>query len=188
MLIYIDTNILIAFWNNKDKFFDQCQLILNQGDMQFVTSIYAVVEFESVMGRMWHKNEIEFDESFMNVLGNLTEPQQIKMITKICFGKINVHIISIASIETFNFNNIDYHVENILQENYDVNAVLRLRTLDALHITTAFKIKQMTPLNLDYFLTNDQDILENGAIIRRTVNIIPVSTDELIQTLKLDKD
>jgi len=180
MIIYPDSNILLAYWNPDDKWHDQCEKILKQPDFQFVISTYSIIEFESVIGRYWHEKLIDFDQIIKDHLRNLPESQQIRILTQLLLNKLPIQFVPVASLEKLTFNTQEYLVEGTLQLNFDLNAVLLLRTLDSLHIASAFKIKQYSKYDIDFFLTNDQNILKNKANLRRTVNIIPISSEELI--------
>jgi len=40
-------------------------------------------------------------------------------------------------------------------------------------------------INIEYFLTNDKNILDKGVLIRNVTDIIPISSEALINLLKI---
>ena len=63
MLLYLDTNIMIAYFDANDSFHDQARKLFAQSDLKFYTSYLTVLEFQSVIGRLRTGNKITFDNS-----------------------------------------------------------------------------------------------------------------------------
>ncbi|MHA1728142.1 MAG: PIN domain-containing protein [Promethearchaeota archaeon] len=186
MIIYLDTNIILSFFDIKDHFHIQNKALLEQQDIVFVTGIITIVEFESVIGRLRREKLIKFEDDIENLINKLPESVQTKLITEICFSRIRISILPISALEQFDFNNETYSIENGYNMAYKFGPQIQLRTLDTLQIAAALKIKTYSEFCVEYFLTNDKNILNKTQLVRKTTDIIPISSSELSSILKIN--
>lgn len=185
MIIYIDTNIILSYYDNKDPFQNQNKTIFEQQDLTFITSFITVIEFESIIGRLWRNNQIQLNLNIEQKIQSFPIPIQIIILTETCFNRLSIIILPVSSLEIFQFKDIMYPIENTFSLAYRIGPQIQLRTLDTLQISSAVKIKQYTNYDVEYFLTNDKNILNNKPIIRTKTKIIPISSDDLIQILQI---
>lgn len=185
MNIYLDTNVIIAFFNSNDPMVKQAQKVFQQQNLTFYAGFITILEFEAVIGRMWTNHQIQFDQSIEDKVLNLTEPIQIKIITETCFNILPIKIVLYSALENLVFNNVKYSVENTFTLAYRICPLIHLRTLDLIQIATALKIKSLGGFNIDYFLTNDQNILNYGQEIYSKLDLLPISCTELLSILKI---
>ena len=162
---------------------NKCLLLLP--DITFVTGIITLLEFQCVLGRMWREKKLELNEEMLKELNKLPEHHQIKAISRYCFKKFNVKIVSIQGIAKLNFNDEMYEIDKNFFTAYKISPKLTQRTLDSLQIATAINIKLYSNYNIEYFLTNDTNILKSSANIRTLTQIIPVSSEDMASLLKL---
>ncbi|MBA7506719.1 hypothetical protein ES706_05414 [subsurface metagenome] len=185
MIIYLDTNIILSHFDKTDHFHLQNKNLLDQNDMTYVTGFITIVEFASVLARLLKDNQIQFSNELYKLIHKLPEHDQIKTITETCFGRLNLSILPASGLEKIIINKKEYLVENSFTLAYELGSYLNLRTLDVIQIASAMKVKHFTNFNVDYFLTNDKNILNNAQIIRKNIKIIPISSIELISILKI---
>ena len=62
----------------------------------------------------------------------------------------------------------------------DVANKIGLKTLDNLHIAALLSIQNMTGKNIDYFVTNDREILSKANLIKKQFKFSVVASDNLI--------
>ena len=185
MILYLDTNIILSYYNEKDPFHDPNKRLLGQQELTFVTGFITVIEFESVFGKLWQNNQIQLKLNIEQKVQNIPISDQVKYITETCFSRLPITVLPVSSLDAFKFNEIEYIIENTFSLAYRIGPQLQLRTLDILQIASAVKIKQFTNFNVEYFLTNDENILNNSGIIRTTTTIIPISPDDFLSLLKI---
>lgn len=185
MIIYLDTNVILSYFDTRDHFHLQNRTLLKQVDITFVTGFITILEYESVISRLWKINQIQFDEDIIKMINNLPEHEQVRTITETCLNLINLTILPVSGLEKIKLTNKEYLVENSFSIAYELGTHLSLRTLDTIHIASAMKIKHYTNFNVEYFLTNDKNILNNAKDIRKTTQIIPLSSKVLSSILKL---
>ncbi len=77
------------------------------------------------------------------------------------------------------FYNQDLDIENTYNLVWKVNADLKLRTLDAIQICSAIKIRIYDKFEIQYFLTNDATILKSKQDIFQKSRILPISCTDL---------
>ena len=185
MIIYLDTNVILSYFDIRDHFHLQNRTLLKQVDITFVTGFITIIEYESVISRLWRVNQIQFDEEILEMINNLPEHVQVRSITETCLNLLNLTILPVSGLEKIKLTNEEYLVENSFSIAYELGTHLSLRTLDTIQIASALKIKHYTNFNVEYFLTNDKNILNNAKDIRKTTQIIPLSSKELSSILKL---
>lgn len=185
MISYIDTNIVLSYYDDEDPFHDQSKVILEQQALTFTTGFITIIEFQSIIERLYRNNQLQFNLNIIQKIQNIPIPIQTIILTEACFNRLPIIIIPVSSVEIFQFKGIKHLIENTFSLAYRVGPQIQLRTLDTLQIVSAIKIKQYTNYNVEYFLTNDKNILNNGAIIRKKTNIIPISSYELLKILKI---
>ena len=163
----------------------QARLIFRQQNLSFYIGFITILEFESIIGRMWINRQIRFEQDIEKRIISLSESDQIKALTEVCFNILPIKIIPFSALEKIIFNDIEYLVENTFALAYRVCPLVHLRTLDVIQIATALKIKYLSGFNVQYFLTNDHNILNNGQEIHNKLQIIPISCSELLSVLKV---
>ncbi|MHA1265808.1 MAG: hypothetical protein ACTSRS_11300 [Candidatus Helarchaeota archaeon] len=185
MILYLDTNIILSYYDNQDPFQSQNKRIIEQRTLTCVTGFITIIEFESVIGRLWRNNQIQLNLNIEHQIQTFPLPIQIIIITETCFNRLPITILPVSSLEQFQFKGALHILENTFSLAYRLGPQIQLRTLDTLQISSAVKIKQYTNYDVEYFLTNDRNILKNKALIRTKTAIIPISSDELIMILKI---
>lgn len=185
MILYVDTNIILSYYNDQDPFNRQNRIILEQQSLTFTTGFITVIEFESAIDKLWRNNQIQLKLNITQIIQNIPLPLQIIIITETCFNRLPIVILPVSSLELFQFKGIKHTIENTFSLAYKIGPQIQLRTLDTIQIASAVKIRQFTNYNIEYFLTNDEKIIEKTALIRNKTSIIPISSEDLLKLLKI---
>jgi predicted nucleic acid-binding protein len=185
MNVYLDTNIILGFFDSNDYQFDQINQLFTQNDLIFFTAPITILEFKSKIGQLWNNKLVHFDTEFENKLSELDENHRIDTITAFCFEQVNVEIISNTTIEQFVFNQKEYQLEDTLTLAIKIASHLHLRSLDLIQIISALKIKIYNKIEIQYFLTGDKKILDNANEIYKKTKILPIDCNDLLRILKI---
>ncbi len=132
MIVYLDTNILLSLYDPLDPTYSINKCLLHLPDIKFVTGIITLLEFQCVIGRIWREKKFELNEEMLKELKNLPEHHQIKAISRYCFKKFNVKIVSIQGIAKLNFNDDIYEIDKNFFTAYEISPKLTQKTLDSL--------------------------------------------------------
>ncbi len=186
MFLYVDTNILIAYYNANDPAYNVARALFAVPSIDFTTGIITLLEFGSVLGRLRKSNQIIFDPAVENTLQALSPANQIRAVVKYCFNALPIRIVPVSALETLVFNRHNYKIENTVLISHKICPELLLRTLDTLQIASAVKIKHYEGIDIQYFLTNDRNILSKRNEIYSLTKILPISSVDLITSLKIN--
>jgi hypothetical protein len=161
--------------------------ILQQGDLKFFSGFITLLEFECNIFSLWKSGELTLDEKAKKLIEPLTQYQKIRTLTELLLTQFPLEILSVSTIEQIAINQWMLEVENTLTMAYNLSPNIPLKTLDIIQLTSALKMKLYHNRPITYFLTDDQRILEYTDEIRRSIGIIPTSSEGLINTLKIPK-
>ncbi|MHA1734703.1 MAG: type II toxin-antitoxin system VapC family toxin [Promethearchaeota archaeon] len=189
VIIYLDTNIILDVYDSQRPNHELIRRILKQKDLNFVTGVITILEFESVVGRAWTNSQFSLEglggDLPLADLQELPLPQQVKAITDFCFARLPVAVMSLPVTERLVFGQTTFQVDSVFRLMYDLNPKTFLRTLDNLQLATALSIRQYSDTAIEFFLTGDEMIIHHGREIKNATGIIPVSPGELASMLKL---
>ncbi len=97
---------------------------------------------------------------------------------------MKIKVVSNTTIENFSFNQEDLQIEDTLTLAFKFSTFLSLRSLDLIQIACALKIKLISNIEIQYFLTNDERILNRAQKIYQKTRIMPIGSENLIKILK----
>jgi predicted nucleic acid-binding protein len=183
--VYLDTNILVSFFHVKDSFHKPAVAMMGQSSMKFVTGLITLLEFQAVIGRLWASKQLTVEKVVEDLIENLPLPYQIKAIVEFCFMKVPVRVIPEMTLESFDFNDEHYTVDNTFNLAFKMCPEFRLKTLDTMHVASAVKIKQYRGINVQFLATNDTSILDEAKAIHALSNILPISCSDLCRVHKI---
>jgi DNA-binding XRE family transcriptional regulator len=181
--VYVDSNIVLSKYIQNDTFRNLNEQIFDQSDLVFVTGFISLVETQSILGRLWRNQAVKFDEALIQELSQFPVNLQIERITEYCFKQLPIQIYHSQSTENVSFQEKQFEVDGNLSLAFRLGRVFSLRTLDLFQIASAFNIKLYQRVSIQYFLTNDDLILQHSNVIRRTVGFTPISSQDLLQLL-----
>jgi len=131
-LIYLDTNVLIAYINPKDKLHDRAVTLMSRYQKnEIVISQLVVLELYSVYSRVMNLSDVELE-----ALVNYT------------IKKCEVRIA-----------NIDW--DELYSQSLSYANSLKLKTLDLLHVMAAYLVGAKTMISLDKDINNKRSIIRD---------------------------
>ncbi len=169
--LYLDTNVLLAVYAPGDKGHKSSAKIVRaveEGQVKALTSTLTLVEIASAVKRSSrkfaksHGSDPELPGSFVRRTLNTKNLEYISLGTEIPLGQDSqarvpaVYAIALKAVKT-----------------------LPLRTLDLLHIASAYSAIRLHGKQLDYFTTLDGEILDARREIKTLLGCPTVSPDEL---------
>lgn len=184
MSIFLDTNILISFINTTDLFHTECKEILSKNHLNFIVGLLNLIEYRCVMNRMITEKNLKFDLALQKILNPLTAAQQIENLTEYIIAKIPLKIVTASTIENLQILEETYSTENGLILAYKLAKEIPVKTLDLMQICSALKIKFLSQVKIDLFLTNDKMMLDKKEIILKKTKIQLKSSQELRESLE----
>jgi predicted nucleic acid-binding protein len=187
MIIYLDTNVLLSLHTKNDLNRELNEQILTQSDLTFITSLFTLLEYKNVLGRLWRENKLILKPEVIEIIKDLPESDKIQVIFDRLLAEIPVTVYGDSLVETLKIRQKECHFENNLHLAYRLAFQLQLRTADLIQIAFALNIKILNHMDIDYFLTNDDQILSNNSAIRNLTGFIPVSSVGFKDLLRLDE-
>ena len=119
-MIYVDTNVLVAYVNNRDEMHDRAvALISSHRGEDLVVSQLVILELYSTFGRVMDVSDIELEAL-------------VKYVIRVC---------GVKSIE------VDW--DALYQQSLSYANKLKLRTLDLLHVVAAHLIGAKAIMSFD---------------------------------------
>ncbi len=181
--IYLDTNILLGYFNKKDIYYTEIHEIFNQIGLDFYISPITLIEFECKIGVFWVSHELILEPDDLVLIDQLNFAKQVTAVVELLLRKLPIHIISQTTIEQLLINKQNYAIEDTLVYAYKLGCNLQLWAMDTLQIASALKIRIFSKIDLQYFLTNDQLILDKRNQVHQKTRILPISSASLLQDL-----
>lgn len=171
--IYLDTNILLTLWAPLDPLFQSCVQISKAIEKKEIYAIFSGVglaEVASVVERQKQKF-------------SLKDPRDrtlaIEFIKRIVLIK-NLDVIDDVSAYKIDIQDKIINISSSHWLCIDVAKKIGLKTLDNLHIANIISIQNMTGKKIDYFVTNDKEILFKANLIKKLFKFSVVASDNLI--------
>jgi hypothetical protein len=185
MQIYLDTSAIGSYFDQFNIFYEKTIKLFHFPDLQFFSGMITVIELESIISRnldLFLKNA---DEKVQEILNKLKDSEKIPLIAQYCFKRLKIRLISPITIEKIDFNKSSYDILNTYNLTLKINRDLKLRTLDAIQIASAIEMRIYSNILIDYFVTNDLNILEKKQEIYQKARILPISIDEITKLLNI---
>lgn len=157
--------------------------IFSHTSLEFYGATISIIELESTIARNWDHLQFNLEGTIRKALNQFSRSQQIQVITQWCMKKLQICLPSSISIEKLSFNDLELNIENTYNLVWKLNLELKLRTLDAIQLSSAVQLRIYDKIEIQYFLTNDKNILDHNAEIFQKSRILPISSTELLQLL-----
>ncbi len=171
--LYLDTNILLTLWAPLDPLFQSCFKIrkaIEENEIHAIFSGLGLAEVASVVERQKKKFSIaDPRESFL----------AIEFLKRIVLIK-NLQIIDDLSVYKIDIQDKIINISSSHWLCIDVAKKIGLRTLDNLHLANVISIQNRIGKDVDYFVTNDKEILLKANLIKKRYKLSVVASDNLI--------
>lgn len=185
MKAYLDTSAVLSYFDRSSKFFENTQKLFHYHEMELFTGMITVLEVESVIGRNLESFSLEIEPESKKIYDLLRDKEKIPVIVHYFLKRLAISIESSSSIEKCDINGENYDIYNTFNLAFKLNREMKLRTLDAIQIASAVEIKIYNKIDLEYFITNDNIILDHKQEVYQKSRILPISTDSLANLLDI---
>ena len=184
MRLYLDTSAIISFFDQNSEFHANAKKLFQHPRLELYSGIIAVLELESVISRNLGLFITNSDQEGKNLFKTLNDSEKIQIIAQYCFNRLGITLVAPVSIEKLDFNHTLYDITNTNHLSLQLNRELKFRTLDAIQIASAVELRIYSKISIEYFVTNDINILQNKQGLYQKARILPISTDELYEILE----
>jgi len=156
MILYLDTNILLARYSPREPGYTDSKKILDaveRGDAEAVTSIITLVEVTSSVSRSYNRLRKDPALKREEVAGAF-----LKRIVSIK----NLSFIPLGGEISLNIEERTIEIPALLAVALELAPKTGVKTLDNLHIASAVVATRIYGQKMDYFVTLDEDLLRHG--------------------------
>ncbi|MHA1617478.1 MAG: type II toxin-antitoxin system VapC family toxin [Candidatus Njordarchaeales archaeon] len=183
MRVYLDTNILVAYFKPGDPYYSDSRTILEKTDIDKIVSFLTLTEFLSVIFRLYRNSQIEFTPKIREIFSQLPLKSRAVILLKYIVRKFNLNILGAKELLNFRINS-----ENILFPLEFLKAInmageTGLRTLDNLHLAIVALENKVS--KIDYFITGDRDFINKRQIVFRVTGVPVLTPSEFAHLLGL---
>jgi predicted nucleic acid-binding protein len=173
MLVYLDTNIILARYATDEPYHEEAKKLLNEiedGQLSAVTSVLTLVEVACTTSRAYERYHHKEKNLGREAIAGAFLKKVLK-IKKLKFIPIGGEVSVDASIS---------HVEipALFALALEIGSKTGVKTLDTLHLASAAVAARIYGEKIDRFVTLDEDILKRQEIIGQLIESRVVSLSE----------
>ena len=177
-ILYLDTSIIIAFLKKADIYYNISEKIMNTPTLERVGSAITILEIFSVISRQFE--DIEFDEVKTPNWDSLNESAKKALVSSYFLFKLPIKFYFCLGNEKYNIKNQDYVINIDFTKAFRISPFFALRSLDGLQIASALNLRDIKNIHIDYFVTTDKIILDQGKDIQKSTNLTIIHPEKLI--------
>lgn len=171
---YLDTNVFLARYSPSEKEHEDCKRLLNStetGQLRALTSTLTLVEIASAVRRSQQK----FAES------SSPTPNTAGTFVRRAIAIRSLNFIPIGGEMTLGNQASKVKIPLLFSAALKAVRALPLRTLDLLHLASAYVAVRLFGEDLDFFTTLDEGILSYRKEVREFLDCPALTPNELIR-------
>ncbi len=177
--LYLDTSVVLGYWASTDPNYDAItnmfRAIKNDVLKGFISTL-GLCEIASVVERQKSKFE-----RILDVHGRIFDaPLSIEYL-KAIITIPNVFIVTCPDVGSITIHDKVIKIPSVTWKAIKLAAITKLRSLDNLHLAIACSLSDCLGEEIDYFVTNDNEIINRGATIKKSCNFPVISPKELVR-------
>ena len=159
MRVYLDTNVLVAYFKPNDPYYLDSRAILNCSRINKVVSFLTLAEFSSAISRLEKGGQVEFAPEIRAIISKIPPREKAIILSKYIVKKFNLEVL--GAKEPVNLKIGDKPVLFPLEflKIINLSCELGLKTLDNLHIAVVALENKIAEIK--YFVTGDNDIIDH---------------------------
>ena len=181
MKVYIDTGVIISSYKPNEKSYKASLQIAKLNTITKVGSYILIVELFSTISRLYKASQIKIPLPIRKILLKLSEKERIYAIVNAMILDWNLFCPDIGfEVKQLKLKDFSILIPEALLESCIMAPLLHLKTLDLMHIAFA-KIINETTQDLKYFITLDQNILNNRDKIKRIAKFHILTPQEFLK-------
>lgn len=182
--IYLDTAIIISYIKKDDIFYPLSKKIMDSNIINRIGSTITVIEISSVISRQF--NNLEFSETKISNWNELNLVEKKSLIISYFLNILPIKFYYCSGSEKFKIQEkwIEFHLS--FSKVYRIAPFFSLKTLDNLQIASALNIKEIRNVDIDYFVTTDETILNQAKKIQEMTDLTILHPKDLIKIEHID--
>lgn len=183
MKAYIDTSAIISAYKPDERSYRASLRIASLNSITKVGSFILMTELFSVTSRLYKTSQIKVSASVEKALSKLPAEERIYALVNTIVLDWNLQCPSIGlEVKEMRLKSLALSMPEAMLEACIIAPLVNLKTLDTIHIACA-KIIREAAQDLEYFVTLDQDILNNREEIEKLTALQPITPQELADLL-----
>ncbi len=170
MLLYLDTNVILARYAPNEPQHGNAKKLLNKienGKLSAVTSVLTLVEVVCATGRAY--------ERFGDKTETLGREEVAGAFLRRVLSIRKLDFIPMGGEASFNVNDRRVKLPALFALALEIGSKTGLKTLDTLHLASASIASRIYGTKIDYFVTLDEDMLNRTKIISSLIESKVVS-------------
>ena len=145
-----------------------------------IGSFMLITELFSVTSRLYKTSQIKVSTSVERALSELPVETRINALVNAIVLDWNLQCPSLGSeVKQMKLKDFTLSMPEAVLEACTIAPLVNLKTLDIMHIACAKIISEVTQ-DLKYFVTLDQDILNNRSEVERLTGLRPITPQALV--------
>lgn len=178
-MIYLDTSIIISFLKKDDIFHNSAEKIMGAKNLEKIGSVITIVEIYSVISRQF--DNLQFDSSTIQGWETLNHAEKITSITLFFMDQLSMRFYVCLGNEKILVQNQNFNIQIDFSRACRIAPLFPLRALDNLQIACTLNIRDIKDIEIDYFVTTDEIILNNAKNIKDLTDLTIIHPDTLIE-------
>ena len=174
MLLYIDTNIILARYAPDEPQHNKAKSLLDEierGGLSAVTSILTLVEVVSATSRAY--------ERFTDEAEQLGREKVASAFLRRIINIRNLGFIPVGGEVSISVEEGDVKLPALFAVALEIGSKTGVKTLDNLHLAAASIASRIYGQKIDYFVTLDEDILRHRKEVKDLIETIVVTPAEV---------
>ena len=175
---YLDTSVVLGIWAPTDPHHEAIRAMIGamrNGALKGFVSTLGLCEAASVVERQKAKFSSLLDAPDKNIPIPLSL-EYLKVIIELS----NVFIVDCTDTVTIRVRDKSITLPIVYWKAIELAPITALRSLDNLHLAIAYSLLECLGERVDYFITNDEGILNKGSTIKKTCHFTVLSPNELV--------
>ena len=180
MKAYIDTSVIVSAYKPDEPSHRASMRIAKLDTLTKVGSYVLITELFAVTSRLYKTSQIKISASVEEALSKLLMEERIYALVNAIILDWNLQCPSLGfEVKQMMLKDFALSMPEAMLEACTIAPLVNLKTLDIMHIACA-KIINEAAQDLKYFVTPDQDILNNRNEIERLTGFQPITPQEFV--------
>ncbi|MGQ9468609.1 MAG: type II toxin-antitoxin system VapC family toxin [Nitrososphaerales archaeon] len=180
MKVYVDTSAIISAYKPNEISYEASLRVAKLNTITKVCSYMVITEIFSVISRLYRTSQIKVSDSIKKILSKLSMKERVYALINAIILDWGILCPNLGfEVKQMRLKDFALSMPEALLEACMMATVINLKTLDLIHIACA-KIINEAAHDLKYFVTLDQDVLNNRNKIKKIIGFQPLTPQELL--------
>lgn len=183
MKAYIDTSVIISAYKPSEISHKASLRIAKLNKVTKIGSYMLIVELFSIISRLYKASQIKIPAYVNKILSKLPVRERAYALVNAIILDWKILCPNLGfEAKQLKLKDFSLSMPEAMLEACTISPLVGLKTLDLMHIACAKIINEAT-LDLKYFVTLDQNILDNRDEIKRVAEFQPVTPQEFVELI-----